>query len=71
MSYCFEYFLKCGKIYLVFVEESHDYMMRKYIIKGLVQGIGYRPFVAKIADELNIDGYVRNTGGIVTDPSAF
>ncbi|MBR5636935.1 MAG: carbamoyltransferase HypF, partial [Pseudobutyrivibrio sp.] len=41
-------------------------MTRKYIIKGLVQGIGYRPFVAKIADELHIDGWVRNTGGIVT-----
>ncbi|SCZ80061.1 carbamoyltransferase HypF [Pseudobutyrivibrio xylanivorans] len=41
-------------------------MTRKYIIKGLVQGIGYRPWVAKLADELNIDGYVRNTGGIVT-----
>ncbi|SFO11240.1 hydrogenase maturation protein HypF [Pseudobutyrivibrio sp. UC1225] len=41
-------------------------MIKKYIIKGLVQGIGYRPFVAKLAEELNIDGYVRNTGGIVT-----
>ena len=29
-------------------------MVKKYIIKGLVQGIGYRPFVAKIADKLNI-----------------
>ncbi|QFJ56107.1 carbamoyltransferase HypF [Pseudobutyrivibrio xylanivorans] len=41
-------------------------MVKKFIIKGLVQGIGYRPFVAKIADELNIAGWVRNTGGIVT-----
>ncbi len=41
-------------------------MIRKFIVKGLVQGIGYRPWVAKIADELNIDGWVRNTGGIVT-----
>lgn len=41
-------------------------MIVKYIIKGLVQGIGYRPFVAGLAEELNIDGYVRNTGGIVT-----
>ena len=41
-------------------------MIIKYTIKGLVQGIGYRPFVAKLADELNIDGWVRNTGGIVT-----
>ena len=41
-------------------------MIIKFIVKGLVQGIGYRPFVAKLADELNIDGWVRNTGGIVT-----
>ena len=40
--------------------------IKKYVIKGLVQGIGYRPFVAKQADELNISGWVRNTGGIVT-----
>lgn len=38
----------------------------KYIVKGLVQGIGYRPWVAQIADELNIKGWVRNTGGVVT-----
>lgn len=41
-------------------------MIKKYTVKGLVQGIGYRPWVAKLADELNIEGYVRNTGGIVT-----
>ena len=41
-------------------------MIRKYTILGLVQGIGYRPFVARIAEELNIEGWVRNTGGIVT-----
>ena len=41
-------------------------MNKKYTIKGLVQGIGYRPFVAKLAEELNIGGWVRNTGGIVT-----
>ncbi|MCR5195316.1 MAG: carbamoyltransferase HypF [Pseudobutyrivibrio sp.] len=39
---------------------------RKYTVKGLVQGIGFRPFVARLAEELNIDGWVRNTGGIVT-----
>ena len=39
---------------------------KKFTIKGLVQGIGFRPFVAELADELNIVGYVRNSGGIVT-----
>ena len=41
-------------------------MIKKFTVKGLVQGIGYRPWVARIAEELNIDGWVRNTGGIVT-----
>lgn len=41
-------------------------MVQKFTIIGLVQGIGYRPFVARIAEELNISGWVRNTGGIVT-----
>ncbi len=41
-------------------------MIKKYTIKGLVQGIGYRPWVARLAEELNINGWVRNTGGIVT-----
>lgn len=29
-------------------------------IKGKVQGVGYRYFVLKIANDLNITGYVRN-----------
>lgn len=41
-------------------------MTTKYIVKGLVQGIGYRPWVARLAEELHIDGWVRNTGGIVS-----
>ena len=34
-------------------------------VKGLVQGIGYRPFVATLLEGLGISGTVRNTGGIV------
>ena len=34
-------------------------------IKGLVQGIGFRPFVAECAEELDVEGTVKNTGGIV------
>jgi len=41
-------------------------MIKKFVIKGLVQGIGYRPWVARLAEEMNISGWVRNTGGIVT-----
>ncbi|RKX48077.1 MAG: carbamoyltransferase HypF, partial [Thermotogae bacterium] len=36
--------------------------MQEYILKirGIVQGVGFRPFVAKLAKELNLNGYVEN-----------
>ena len=34
-------------------------------VLGLVQGIGYRSFVAQYAHENGINGYVRNHGGTV------
>lgn len=34
-------------------------------VLGLVQGIGFRPFVARIAEELGVTGTVCNSGGIV------
>jgi hydrogenase maturation protein HypF len=34
-------------------------------VLGVVQGVGYRPFVANLAKELEISGFVRNSGGIV------
>ncbi len=37
-------------------------MIRKYIqVKGIVQGVGFRPFVYKIAMENNLIGNVKNT----------
>ncbi|MBO5071138.1 MAG: carbamoyltransferase HypF [Roseburia sp.] len=39
---------------------------KKITVKGLVQGIGYRPFVAETAEACGIGGWVRNTDGIVT-----
>ncbi|MEO8448068.1 MAG: acylphosphatase [bacterium] len=32
----------------------------KIIVKGLVQGVGYRYFCSKMAQEFNINGYAKN-----------
>ncbi len=49
------------------VKEVYDFMITEFIIiNGLVQGVGYRPFVAECAQFYNIKGWVRNTQGIVT-----
>ena len=37
----------------------------KIMVSGLVQGIGFRPFVAELAESLNLVGQVKNLGGIV------
>lgn len=34
-------------------------------VYGMVQGVGYRPFVAELAEKLGITGKVKNAGGIV------
>lgn len=34
-------------------------------VLGIVQGVGYRPFAARLAERLGIRGSVRNSGGIV------
>lgn len=52
---------------------------RKILIKGLVQGVGFRPFVYKLATMYNLNGFVENnnTGveihveGELTDVSTF
>jgi hydrogenase maturation protein HypF len=38
---------------------------RRLEIRGVVQGVGYRPFVWRLAHELDVTGTVRNEGGVV------
>ena len=39
--------------------------MCRILVSGLVQGIGFRPFVAELAEALQLEGQVKNLGGIV------
>lgn len=42
---------------------KHGYEIK---IKGIVQGIGFRPFIYKLAQDLNLKGWVQNSGeGVV------
>jgi len=42
---------------------SNDVRIRRRIrVRGQVQGVGFRPFVYRLARELNLDGWVRNDG---------
>ncbi|UXM85053.1 carbamoyltransferase HypF [Methanococcus aeolicus] len=38
---------------------------KKIIIEGIVQGVGFRPFVYRIAKKHNLNGFVINKGGCV------
>ena len=38
---------------------------KKVLVEGIVQGVGFRPFVYRIATELELTGYVRNLGNVV------
>ena len=38
---------------------------RKILTQGIVQGVGFRPYVYRLAVGLNLKGYVRNLGNVV------
>ena len=38
---------------------------QKLLVEGIVQGVGFRPFVYRLAHDMNINGNVRNLGNIV------
>ncbi len=40
----------------------------RFLIEGIVQGVGFRPFVYKVANELGLSGFVYNTSnGVVVE----
>ena len=38
---------------------------RKILTQGIVQGVGFRPYVYRLASELGLKGSVRNLGNVV------
>src|SRR5258708_2929286 len=44
---------------------------RHIVVQGAVQGVGYRPFVYRLAHDLGVDGWVTNTAqGVVIEAEA-
>lgn len=39
---------------------DHEKQARRYFVSGNVQGVGFRLFVLRVAEKLEISGYARN-----------
>ena len=37
----------------------------KILTQGIVQGVGFRPYVYRLATDLSLNGHVRNLGNVV------
>jgi hydrogenase maturation protein HypF len=44
---------------------SGDRVRQRVLVRGIVQGVGFRPFVWSLAGRLGLDGFVRNSSGAV------
>ena len=40
-------------------------LARSVEVRGVVQGVGFRPFVWRLADRHGVTGWVRNRNGVV------
>ena len=45
---------------------QHDVVRRRFEVRGIVQGVGFRPFVHRLARKLSLSGWVRNDAAGVT-----
>lgn len=53
------------EFYLVFKRDDMAMPQFKFMITGVVQGVGFRPFVYRAAKKYNIRGIMRNAGNSV------
>src|SRR3989338_10011608 len=43
------------------MQKTEELQRLKVVIRGAVQGVGFRPFIYRLAEQLHLKGWVRNT----------